>query len=90
MIEVALVSGLVSFWFWSVLNDDTGIAAPVNRWLEKNEFTRKWMTCPFCSGAWFAIIASLILLHDPIDVAVITAFAAAGVTGVIGSYIAGE
>lgn len=86
MISVAVISGLVGFWFWSVLNDDTGIAAPVNRLLEKNSFTKKWMICPFCSGAWFAIIPSLILLHDPLDVAVITAFAAAALTGLLGSY----
>lgn len=86
MIEVALICGLVSFWFWSVLNDDTGIAKPVNHLLEKNSVTKKWMICPFCSGAWFAIIPSLILLHDPLDVALITAFAAAAIAGVLGAY----
>lgn len=86
MIEVALICGLVGFWFWSVLNDDTGIAAPVNRLLEKHRYTKKWMECPFCSGAWFAIIPSLILLHDPLDVALITAFAAAAVTATLGAY----
>jgi hypothetical protein len=86
VIEVAVICGLVSFWFWSVLNDDTGIAKPVNHLLEKNAVTKKWMICPFCSGAWFAIIPSLILLHDPLDVALITAFAAAAVAGVLGAY----
>lgn len=86
MIEVALVAGLVSFWFWSVLNDETGIAAPLNRLLEKTDVTKKWMICPFCSGAWFAIIASLILHHDPIPSALITAFGAAGVAGILGAY----
>jgi hypothetical protein len=90
MIEVALIAGLFSFWFWSVLNDDTGIAAPLNRLLEKNDYTKKWMICPFCSGAWFAIIPSLILFHEPLDQALITAFAAAAVTGMVGSYIAGD
>jgi hypothetical protein len=86
VIEVAVICGLFSFWFWSVLNDDTGIAKPVNHLLEKNDFTKKWMICPFCSGAWFAIIPSLILLHDPLDVALITAFAAAAIAGVLGAY----
>ena len=86
MIEIAVICGLFSFWFWSVLNDDTGIAKPVNHLLEKNSFTKKWMECPFCSGAWFAIIPSLILLHDPLDVALITAFAAAGIAGILGAY----
>lgn len=86
MIEVALIAGLVSFWFWSVLNDETGIAAPLNRLLEKRDVTKKWMICPFCSGAWFAIIPSLILFHDPIGPALITAFAAAGLAGILGAY----
>ena len=86
MIEVAVISGLFSFWLWSVLNDETGIAKPVNHLLEKNPVTKKWMICPFCSGAWFAIIPSLILLHDPLDVALITAFAAAAIAGILGAY----
>jgi hypothetical protein len=86
VISVAVICGLFGFWFWAVLNDDTGIAAPVSRLLEKNDFTKKWMICPFCSGAWFAIIPSLVLLHDPLDVALITAFAAAAITGILGSY----
>ena len=51
MILVAILCGLVGFWFWAVLNDDTGIAAPVNHLLEKHRYTKKWMECPFCSGA---------------------------------------
>ena len=86
MIEVAVVCGLLGFWFWAVLNDDTGIAKHPNHLLQKNSWTNKWMECPFCSGAWFAIIPSLILLHDPLDEAIITAFAAAAVTGVLGAY----
>jgi hypothetical protein len=86
VIEVAIIAGLVSFWVWSVLNDETGILAPVNRLLEKRDITKKWMICPFCSGAWFAIIPSLILFHDPIGPALITAFAAAGIVGILGAY----
>lgn len=86
MIPVAIISGLVGFWCWSVLNDDTGIAAPVGAVLQKNRYTLKFMKCPFCSGAWFAIIPSLILLHDSWDVALFTAFAAAGITALLGSY----
>jgi hypothetical protein len=87
VISVAVISGLFGIWCWMVLNDDTSIAAPVNGLLQKNRYTLKFMRCPFCSGAWFAIIPSLILLrHDPLDVALITAFAAAGITGLLGSY----
>lgn len=86
MIEVAVIAGLFGFWFWTVLNDDEGIAAPVNRLLAKNSVTEKFMRCPWCSGAWFALVPSLILLHEPLDVALITAFAAAAITGLLGSY----
>jgi hypothetical protein len=86
VIEVAVICGLVSFWFWSVLNDETGIAKPVHHLLLKTDVTKKWMICPFCSGAWFAIIPSLILLHDPLDTAIITAFAAAAIAGILGAY----
>lgn len=85
MISVAVISGLVGFWFWMVLNDDTGILAPVNAVLQKNRHSLKFMRCPWCSGAWFSIIPSLILLHDPLAPAVTTAFAAAAVTGLLGT-----
>lgn len=84
MIVIALISGFCGFWFWTVLNDDEGIFSPLNSLLQKNEYTEKFMRCPWCSGAWFAGIPSLILLHEPIDVAIITAFAAAAVTGILG------
>lgn len=90
MIEVAIVCGLFSVWFHTVLNDDTGIARDVNHLLLKNKATKKWMECPWCSGAWFAIIPSLILVHDPLDVAVVTAFAAAAIAGILGMYVQGE
>lgn len=90
MIEVAIIAGLFSAWMWSVLNDETGIAKPIHNVLLKNSVTEKWMICPFCSGAWFAIIPSLILFHDPLPDAVITAFAAAGITGLLGSTVLGE
>lgn len=90
MIEVAIIAALFGTWFWSVLNDDEGIFAPVNRLLQKNRYSNKFMRCPWCSGAWFSIVPSLVMLHDPLDTAIITAFAAAAVTGLIGSYILGE
>lgn len=86
MIEVAVIAGLFSFWLWSVLNDDTGILAPVHRVLLRTEFTKKWMECPFCSGAWFAIVPSLILFYDPLLDALITAFAAAAIAAALGAY----
>lgn len=90
MITVALISGFASFWLWTVLNDDEGIFAPVNRLLQKNDYTEKWMRCPWCSGAWFAMLASLLLFHVWVAPAVITAIAAAAVTGALGSYFQGD
>lgn len=90
MIEVAVIAGLFSAWCWAVLNDDEGIAGPLHRLLEKNEFTKKWMTCPLCSGAWFAIIPSLVLFHDPLIPALIVAFAAAAVSAILTTYFLGD
>lgn len=90
MIEVALIAGLFSVWFWTVLNDDEGIFAPLNRLLQKNSVTKKWMRCPWCSGAWFAIAPSLVLYHDPLGPALIVAFAAAAIAGLLGSYFQGD
>lgn len=89
MIEIAIICGLFSVWFHTVLNDEEGIAGPVNRLLSKNSVSKKWMVCPWCSGAWFAIIPSLVLLHDPLDVALITAFAAAAIAGIVNMYVQG-
>lgn len=86
MIETAVISGLFGFWFWTVLNDDVGILAPLNKVLQKNRHTLKFLRCPWCSGAWFAIVPSLVLIHDPLTPALITAFAAAAVTGVLGTF----
>jgi uncharacterized membrane protein YfbV (UPF0208 family) len=90
VITVAVICGLFSVWFHTVLNDDEGIFSPLNRLLRKNGYTEKFMECPWCSGAWFAIIPSLILFHDPLDAAIITAFAAAAIAGLIGMYVQGE
>lgn len=86
MIEVAVIAGLFGFWFWMVLNDDEGILAPVNAVLQRNRYSNKFLRCPWCSGAWFAIVPSLLLFHEPLTPALITAFAAAAVTGLLGSY----
>ena len=90
MIEVAIIAALFGTWFWTVLNDDEGIFSPVNTLLQKNRYSNKFMRCPWCSGAWFSITPSLVMLHDPLDIAVITAFAAAAITGILGSTILGE
>lgn len=87
MISVALIAGLAGFWLWAVLNDEEGIAGPVTRLLEKNRVTEKWMRCPFCSGAWFAGIASVSVFHPSVVVTIVTALAAAAVTGLLGSYV---
>lgn len=90
MIEVAVIAGLFSVWFWNVLNDEEGVLAPLNRLLQKNPVSKKWMMCPWCSGAWFAIIPSFILYHDPLIPALIVAFAAAAIAAMVSSYIQGE
>lgn len=90
MISAALVAGLAGVWLWSVLNDEDGMFKIVPRVLGKNRWTAKWLSCPWCSGAWFSIAASLIVFHPSVGAAVVTALAAAGVAGLLGSYIAGE
>jgi hypothetical protein len=90
VITVAVIAGLFGMWFWTVLNDETGIAKPVHNLLLKRDVTKKWMICPWCSGAWLAIIPSLLLFHDDLIPAVVTAFAAAAITGMLGSYFQGD
>jgi hypothetical protein len=90
VIQVAVIAGLFSVWWHSNLNDEDGMFAFVPRLLYRHPWSKKWLMCPWCSGAWFAIIPSLILLHDPLDVAIITAFAAAAIAGIIGMYVQGE
>jgi len=89
VITVAVIAGLFGVWFHTVLNDDTGIAKPVNHLLARHPWTEKWMECPWCSGAWFSIIPSLLMFHDDLTSAVITAFAAAAITGIVGMYVQG-
>lgn len=84
MITVAVISALFGFWFWTVLNDDEGIFSPLNHLLQKNGYTNKFLRCPWCSGAWFSIVPALILYHDDWTRAIITAFAAAAITGILG------
>jgi hypothetical protein len=90
VIQVAVIAGLFSVWWHSNLNDEDGMFAFVPRLLYRHPWSKKWLMCPWCSGAWFAIIPSLILLHDPLDVAIITAFAAAAIAGIIGMYVQGD
>jgi hypothetical protein len=90
VITVAVIAGLFSVWWHANLNDEDGMFAPIPRRLYRHPWSKKWLMCPWCSGAWFAIIPSLILLHDPLDVAIITAFAAAAIAGIIGMYVQGE
>lgn len=90
MIETAVVAGLAGFWLWSVLNDEDGIARPVNRLLMKTSWSAKWMQCPWCSGAWFSGIASVAVFHPSVVAAAVTALAAAAVCGALGSYFQGD
>lgn len=90
MISEALIAGLAGFWIWTVLNDETGIAKPIWHLLARYAVTRKWMMCPWCSGAWFAGGLSLSVYHPSIMLAAVTALAAAAVTGILGSYFQGE
>lgn len=85
-----MIAGLFGVWWHTVLNDDEGILSPLNGLLQKNDYTEKFMRCPWCSGAWFSVVPSLLLFHDDLIPAVITAFAAAAITGFIGSYIQGD
>ena len=89
MITVAIVAGLAGFWLWNVLNDEDGIFRRVNRLLHKNEMTKKWLVCPWCSGAWFSIAGSVALHHDGVASTLVTAIAAAAVCGLVGSYVEG-
>lgn len=90
MIAAALVAGLAAVWLWTVLNDEDGIARPVTLLLQKRPTTNKWMSCPWCSGAWFAIAGSVALYHPSVAATIVTALAAAAVTGLLGSYIQGD
>lgn len=90
MIEIAIIAGLFGVWWHSNLNDEDGMFAPVPRLLYRHPWSKKWLMCPWCSGAWFSIIPSLLMFHDDLIPAVITAFAAAAITGFIGSYIQGD
>lgn len=84
---MALLAGLASVWVWSVLNDDQGVAAPLTRLLRKNDITQKWMECPWCSGAWFALAATLVLYDGGVATFIVVWLAAATITGTLGSYL---
>ena len=89
MITAIIAGGLVSVWFWTVLNDDTGILKYPNRWLSRHPWSQKWMECPWCSGAWFAIIPTVAIYHPSVLLALVAGFAAAAIAGLIGSYLKG-
>lgn len=90
MITVVIVSALAGLWPWVVLNDEDGLFRRVNAILDKRDLTRKWMKCPWCSGAWFSIIASVSIFHPSDARIAVTALASAAVTGLMGSYMAQE
>lgn len=86
MIAAAIIGGLAGLWFWTVLNDEDGIAGPLNRLLQKNKITNKWMKCPWCSGAWFSLAASIAIYHPSVAAAIVTGFAAATICAIIATY----
>lgn len=90
MIASAVIAGLAGFWLWTVLNDEDGIFGFLNGLLAKNHITKKWMECPWCSGAWFSIIGSFILFHPSVPAAIVVSLAASAVCGMLGSYFNGE
>lgn len=90
MIESALVAGAAGLWLWVVLNDEDGVAQSLHKELLKKPITRQWMMCPWCSGAWFSIVASVILYHPSVGAAIVTALAASAVCGMVGSYVKGD
>lgn len=90
MISATLIAGLASVWVWTVLNDDQGIAAPLTKLLRKNDLTQKWMECPWCSGAWFAL-AGVVILWDGSTLSMIVVWlAASAIAGMVGSYLEGS
>jgi hypothetical protein len=90
VITVAVIAGLFGVWWHANLNDEDGMFAPVPRLLYRHPWSEKWLMCPWCSGAWFSGGASLALFHEKLIPALITAFAAAAITGILGSYIQGD
>ena len=90
MISVAVIAGLASVWLWTVLNDDQGIAAPLTKLLRKNDITRKWMECPWCSGAWFALAGTVALYREDIVTLIVIWLAASAIAGMVGSYLEGS
>lgn len=88
-LAIVLIAGLAGFWLWTVLNDDDGIFRRFKEWAVQYHYGKKWITCPWCSGAWLAGIASL-ALYEVADTsivrAIVIALAAAAITGMLGSY----
>ena len=88
VLATVVVAGLAGFWCWTVLNDPDGLFKRLNRWAKKTYYGNKWISCPWCSGAWFAILAA-VALREPEEAwyrTLAIAIAAAAVTGMLGSY----
>lgn len=89
---IPLWAGLAGLWGWYVLNLP-GAPRPiawVARALRRLPQGRKLMACAWCLGAWLAI-AGVILAHiasgDWSLMVTVEAFAAAGITGTIGTML---
>ena len=89
MIDKALTAGLAGVWLWAVLNDDEGVVGDLHNELAKRHNWNKWMKCPWCSGAWFAGSVVAVIGQGSLRDKLATSLAAAGITGIVGSYLEG-
>lgn len=84
-----IAAGLIAFWGWQVLNMD-GPLTWLRDLLMYLPFGAKLVVCPYCIGAWFALVSALLLdlaTHDVSWLTPLTGLAAAGLVGLVGSFV---
>lgn len=89
MLSEAVVVGLAAFWAWTVTSM-AGPFTPLRRALLRLPAGSKLVGCPFCLGAWYSIIGTVVLHAATQTLSWQTpavALAAAGVCGLLGSYL---
>lgn len=90
MVEV-LVAGLAAVWGWQVLNMPA--APPPISWISSGlrRLPRgdHLVGCPFCIGAWLAIVGVLVQTYNHLSwtATPVACLAAAGLTGIIGTLL---